>query len=265
MKDRSPAFSFFTTVPFGLTASEIDAWIYYGGGQALWDELSASFNLKPFLASNTGVQMGGWYNKEIASLEDFKGLRIRIPGLGGEMMRRLGAIPVNLPGSEIVPALKSGALDAAEFVGPTQDVGLNLHTAARYYYYPGIHEPGTTTALVTNKKLWDGLNPEEQWTIRNAAAGANTDTAARLRVSHIENLALLLDQHGVQLRKFGDDILRAMGKASGEVVAEIAASDPFARRVYESFIAFRKASRRWANISEGAYLNARELDFPYGE
>lgn len=262
--DRSPAFSFFTTVPFGLTATEINAWIYGGGGQELWDELSANFNLKPLLTGNTGVQMGGWYNKEITSVESFKGLRMRIPGLGGDVMGRLGAIAVNLPPGDIVPALKSGALDAAEWVGPDQDIRLGLHTAAKFYYYPGAHEPGTAQSLGINKKLWDGLSAAEQWTIENAAAARNCQQPAKMHVQHIESLAVLLEQHGVQLRKFDDRILQAIGKASGEVVAEIGNSDPFTRRVYESLTKFRKTSRRWTDISERAYLNARELDFPYG-
>ena len=156
-KDRSPAFSFFTTVPFGLTPSETTAWIHWGGGQQLWDELSANFNIKPIVVNQTGVQMGGWYNKEMTSIEGFKGLRIRMPGLGGEVMRRVGAIVVNLPAGEIVPALKSGALDAAEWTDPDLDFKLGLHTAAKLYYYPGFHEPGTATAVGINKKLWDGL------------------------------------------------------------------------------------------------------------
>ncbi len=262
---RSPAFYFFWTAPFGLTANEMTTWIQEGGGQELWDELSANFNIKPFLVGNNGVEMGGWYAKEMTSVEDFKGLRIRIAGLGGEVLRRLGAVPVLLGPGEIGLALQSGALDAAEYVGPFDDLVLELHTYGKYYYYPGIHQPGTAQSLGINKKLWDSLSAEEQSLIRTAAAAQNCYLLASTHAANMRDLVVLLDQHGVQLRKFNDEILRAFGKASGEVVAELGASDPFTRRVYDSFIKFRTASRRWTDVSERAYLNARALDFPYGD
>jgi TRAP-type mannitol/chloroaromatic compound transport system substrate-binding protein len=261
---RSPAFSFFGAAPFGLTPSETYAWIYRGGGQELWDELSAEFNLKPFLAGSSGFQMGGWYAKEMTAAEDFKGLRIRIPGLGGEVMRRLGAIVVDLPGNEIVPALKSGALDAAEWVGPWQDYVVGLHTAATYYYYPGFQEPGTSLSVGVNKTLWESLSTEEKSLIEIALAGYHTYYQADLLVRHMKHLPILLEEHDVQLRKYNEEILLALGKASGEVAAELGASDPLTRRIYESYTMFRKASRGWTDISERAYLNARALDFPYG-
>ena len=208
--------------------------------------------------------MGGWYKKEITSIDSFKGLRIRIPGLGGEVMRRMGAIPVVVPPGKIFGALRSGALDAAEWVGPSQDFRARLHTAAKFYYYPGFHEPGTANSLGFNKKLWDSLSAEERKPIEIAMAGFLTLYRADIHVQQVEALPILLQEHGVQLRKFDDEILRAFGKVSGEVVAEVGASDPFTRRVYDSFIKFRKASIRWADVSERAYLNARALDFPYG-
>ena len=260
---RSPAFSFFAAAPFGLTPDETYAWIYRGGGQELWDELSAKFNLKSFLAGRSGYQMGGWYAKEMTSIEDFKGLRIRMPGLGGEVMRRMGAIVIDLPGREIVPALKSGALDAAEYVGPWQDLMLGLHTAAKYYYYPGFHEPGTCLSVGINRTLWESLNVEEKKLIESALAAHHTYYAADHFVRHTKHLPILLEEHSVQLRQYDDEILRALGKTSGEVVAELGASDPFTQRVYESYMKFREASLGWTDISERAYLNARALDFPY--
>ncbi len=263
-QDRSPAFNFFTSVPYGLTPHEMNAWIYHGGGQELWDELSANFNLKAFPAGNTGIQMGGWYNKEMASIESFKGLRIRIPGLGGEVMRRLGAIPVTLPFAEILPALRSGALDAAELVGPDNDFQFGLHTVRKYYYYPGVHEPGAVQSVAINKKLWVRLSAEERKLIEIALAGFQTFQTTDIVVRQMKALRVLREEHGVQLRKFDDEILRTFGKVSGEVVAEVGASDPLTRRVYESYMKFRQASRPWTDISERAYLNARALDFPYG-
>jgi len=138
---HSPAFSYFCNVPFGFTPPEINAWIYHGGGQALWDELSAGFGLKPFMCGNTGPQMGGWFTKELTGVESYKGLRYRMPGVGGEVLRRLGAVVVNLPAGEIIPSLRSGAIDASEFAGPWVDMALGLHKAAKYYYYPGFYEP----------------------------------------------------------------------------------------------------------------------------
>jgi len=263
-QDRSPAFPFFSTVPFGLTAIEMGAWLYWGGGQELWDELSANFNLKPFPSDFGSNQMGGWYNKEMTSSESFKGLRFRIPGLGGELMRRLGAIVINLPAGEIVPALKSGALDAAEWVGPDLDFLLGLHTAAKYYYFPGIHEPGNVQSFAINKGIWDSLSGDEQKLIETILAGSPVYGHVRRHFEQMKVLRILIEQHGVQLRKFDDEILRTFGKVSGEVVAEVGASDPLTRRVYESYMKFRQASRRWTDISERAYLNARALDFPYG-
>ena len=262
---HSPAFSFFAAVPFGLTASEMEAWIYWGGGQELWDKLSAGFNIKPLLVGNTGVQMAGWFVKEVTGIESYQGLRYRMPGLGGEVLRRLGAIVVNLPGSEIVSSLQSGAIDAGEWIGPWNDMALGLHEAANYYYYPGFHEPGTAFALGINKTLWDALGPEDQNLIATAAAAENVRLLAEFDANNSTALGTLARDHGVQLRKFDDDILRAFGKASGEVVAEIGTGDPLTRRVYESYMNFRKASTPWTDISERAYLNARALDFPYGE
>ena len=159
---KSKAFNFFATVPFGLTASEVDAWIYHSGGQALWDELSADFNLKPLMAGNTGVQWGGWFNKEINSIEDFKGLKMRMPGLGGEVLRRLGAAAVALPGGEIFPALQAGTIDATEWVGPWNDLAFGFYKITKYYYWPGFHEPGTILSLGINKDVWESLSASDQ-------------------------------------------------------------------------------------------------------
>lgn len=262
--ERSPAFNFFTSVPFGLTASEMITWLYRGGGQELWDELSAGFNIKPFAMGNSGAQMGGWYNEEMTSVDDFKALRIRIPALGGEMLRRLGAVPVLLGASEIVPALQSGALDAAEWTHPWGDLTLGLHTAAKYYYYPGVQDPGATLSLGVNKTLWDSLSAEEKSLITTATAAQYSHYNATTRFNAAQGLDVLLDEHGVQLHRFDDKILRTFGVLSGEVLAEIGASDPLTRRVYESYMKFHKAARRWTDISDRAYLNARALDFPYG-
>ncbi|MCB1476433.1 MAG: TRAP transporter substrate-binding protein, partial [Rhodobiaceae bacterium] len=154
---KHKGFNFFTAVPLGLTANELDGWVNHGGGQALWDELAGGFNVKPLMAGNTGVQMGGWFAKEIKSLEDLKGLKFRMPGLGGEVLRQLGASVVALPGGEIFPALQSGAIDGTEWVGPWNDMAFGFYKVVKYYYWPGFHEPGSGLACGVNKGVWEKL------------------------------------------------------------------------------------------------------------
>ena len=261
---RSPAFSYFCNVPFGFTPPEINAWIYYGGGQALWDELSASFGLKPFMCGNTGPQMGGWFTKEITGVESYKGLRYRMPGVGGEVLRRLGAVVVNLPAGEIIPSLRSGAIDASEFAGPWVDMALGLNKAAKYYYYPGFHEPGAALSLVVNKKLWDSLGNTERGVIEAAAAAENGLSYADFTANDAIALQQLADDPAIEVRKLDDSVLQALGKMSGEVLHETSRKDDLTRRVYDSFIKFRSSALRWGDISERAFLNARALPYPYG-
>ena len=260
---KNPAFNFFAAVPFGFTASEINAWIYFGGGQELWDELSGGFNLKPFVVGNTGVQMGGWFNKEINSLEDFKGLKIRMPGLGGEVCRRIGASAVGLPGGEIFPALQSGAIDATEWVGPWNDLAFGFYKVAKYYYYPGWHEPGTALSCAINKGVWESFSKTQQAIVRSAITTENTVNLAEFNARNEGSLEVLLNKHGVQLRQFPNDVLEAIGTASGEVVREAGESSPLAKKVYDSFIASRREAIAWGKIAEQAYLNARLLPFKY--
>ena len=261
---KSVTFAYFCNVPFGFTADEINAWVYYGGGQALWDELSAGFGLKPFLCGNTGPQMGGWFTKELTSVEAFKGLRYRMPGIGGDVLRRLGAVVVTLPGGEIIPSLQSGAIDASEFVGPWIDMALGLHKAAKYYYYPGFHEPGAALSLSINKKLWDSLDSTEKSIIEGAAAAENTRSLAEATAGNAAALEQLVSDPAIQIRKVDDTILEELGKISGEVLSEASRKDDLARRVYDSFIKFRTAAIRWGDISERAFLNARSLPYPFG-
>ncbi|MBB4286710.1 TRAP transporter substrate-binding protein [Roseospira goensis] len=260
---KSKAFNFFAAVPFGLTATEINAWIYHAGGQQLWDELSAGFNIKPMLVANTGVQMGGWFNKEINSLEDYKGLKIRMPGLGGEVLRRIGAAAVSLPGGEIFPALQSGAIDATEWVGPWNDLAFGFYKVTKYYYYPGFHEPGTALSGGVNLDVWNSLSDEDKAIIEAAAAAENDYTLAEFNARNGDALATLINEHGVELRRFSDDVLTAIGTAAGEVVAEVAAGDAMTQKVYDSFVDFRSKAIGWARIADQAYWNARELPYTY--
>jgi TRAP-type mannitol/chloroaromatic compound transport system substrate-binding protein len=256
---RSPAFNYFAAVPFGLTAAEMSAWVYFGGGQPLWDALSADFGLKPFMCGNTGTQMGGWFTKEVNSVASFKGLRYRMPGLGGEVLRRLGAAVVSLPGGEIIPALRSGAIDASEWVGPSDDMALGLHKVAPYYYYPGFHEPGTALSLVVNKKLWDSFGSTERKFIETAAVAENSNMLAEYNANNAVAVGMLADDPAIKIRKFDDAIVESLNKVTGEVLADTSRIDGATRRVHESFVKFRAAAVRWADISERAYLNARAL------
>ncbi|MDH5611563.1 MAG: TRAP transporter substrate-binding protein, partial [Gammaproteobacteria bacterium] len=168
---------FFSTVPFGLNAQEMNAWLYHGGGMELWQETYAPFGVVPAAAGNTMVQMAGWFNKEINSVEDLKGLKMRIPGLGGEVLRRAGGTPVNLPGAELFTSLKSGAIDATEWVGPYNDLAFGFYKAAKYYYYPGWHEPGTTLEAIINKAALESLPKDLQSIVMNACKVVNQDMA----------------------------------------------------------------------------------------
>ncbi|MGD8842469.1 MAG: TRAP transporter substrate-binding protein DctP [Gammaproteobacteria bacterium] len=256
-KGKSEAAQFFSAVPFGLTADEMNAWLYHGGGMELWRETYAPFGLVPMAVGNSGVQMAGWFNREINSLEDLKGLKMRIPGLGGEVLARAGGVPVSLPGGELFTALQSGAIDATEWVGPYNDLAFGLYKAAKYYYYPGWHEPGTTLECVVNRQALETLPEELQTIVMNAARVANQDMLAEYNARNNQALKTLVQEHNVDLRPLPDEVLRHLKTLSDEVVAEIAAKDDQSRRVYEAFQTFREQVVAWDRISELAYLNAR--------
>ena len=256
---KSPAFNFFTNVPYGFTADEHYAWMLWGGGMQLWSELCDQFNLVPHMRASTGVQMGGWYRKEVNTLDDYKGLKFRMPGLGGEVLRKLGATVVNLPGSEIFPALQAGTIDGTEWVGPWNDLAFGFYQVAKYYYWPGFHEPCTTGEVLVNKKTWQGLSKPQQEIISVAVQAESTLEFAEFTYKSGDALEVLLNKHGVQLRKFNDDLLRGFGKASQEVVAEVGNKDAFTKKVYESFVTARKKLSGWSGLGEQAYLTARSL------
>ncbi|WP_417797780.1 TRAP transporter substrate-binding protein [Terasakiella pusilla] len=260
---KHKAFNFFTAVPFGLTAGEMDAWVHHGGGQALWDELAAGFNVKGFACGNTGVQMGGWFNKEINSVEDLKGLKIRMPGLGGEVLRKLGAAAITLPGGEIFPSLQSGAIDATEWVGPWNDLAFGFYKVTKFYYYPGFHEPGSTLSCGVNLDVWKSLTPSQQAIVENATMAENNYMMAEFNARNSDSLDVLVKEHGVQLRKFSDEIMQKIGEASGEVMREVAASDEISGRIFKSFAEFRKKAMGWSDLSEKSYWEARGLSYKY--
>ena len=256
-KGKSEAAQFFSAVPFGLTADEMNAWLYHGGGMELWAETYAPFGLVPMAAGNTGVQMAGWFNREINSLEDLKGLKMRIPGLGGEVLARAGGVPVSLPGGELFTALQSGAIDATEWVGPYNDLAFGLYKAAKYYYYPGWHEPGTTLECMVNRQALEALPDDLQAIVLNAGRVANQDMLAEYVARNNQALRTLVAEHHVDVRPLPDLVLQHLKKLSDEVVAEVAAKDALSQRVFASFQAFREQVSAWDDISERAYLNAR--------
>ncbi len=260
---KHKAFNFYTAVPYGFTANEIDAWINFGGGQELWDELSAGFNIKSLACGNTGVQMGGWFNKEINSLDDYKGLKIRMPGLGGEVLRRIGAAAVTLPGGEIFSSLQSGAIDATEWVGPWNDLAFGFYKVTKYYYWPGFHEPGSTLAVGMNKDVWESFSPSDQALVKACATAENNLSFAEFNARNNDSLDVLINKHNVQLRQMPNDVMNAIGTASGEVVAEVGEVDDIGKRTYESFLAFRKQAISWSKVSDQAFQNARLLPFKY--
>jgi TRAP-type mannitol/chloroaromatic compound transport system substrate-binding protein len=260
-KGKSEAAQFFAAVPFGLNAQEMGGWIHHGGGQQLWDELYGQFNLKAFAAGNTGVQMGGWFNKEINTLDDYKGLKMRMPGLGGEVIKRAGATPVSLPGGEIFTSLQSGAIDATEWVGPYNDMAFGFYKAAKYYYWPGWHEPGTVLECFVNKQAYEGLPADLRAIVDHAMKSAYQDMLSEFTAKNNTALVQLVSEHGVKLKRFSDDVLAKMGQLSQEVVAEVAAKDPMSAKVYNSFNEFRKQSVSWNNIGEAGYSLARSLTF----
>lgn len=255
---KSPAAAFFTAVPFGMTAQERNGWLHYGGGMALWRELYANFNLVPFAGGNTGVQMGGWFNKEINSVEDLKGLKMRIPGLGGDVLNRLGGTSVTLPGSELYTSMQTGVIDAVEWVSPYNDIALGLHQVADYYYYPGWQEAGPNLEFTVNKQAWDSLPDDLQAIVEAATRAINQDMLDEYTARNADALTELVEQHGVQLRAFPDDVMAAIARESAAVKEDLASSDPFARRVYDSMSAFQTKAGAYGRISEQSYMNARD-------
>ncbi len=253
--NKDAAQGFFTAVPFGLNAQQMDAWLTSGGGQALWDELNARDNLIAFAAGNTGVQMGGWFNKEINSPADLQGLTMRIPGLGGAVMRRAGANVQTIAGGEIFLALERGVIDATEWVGPYDDEILGFNQVAQYYYAPGWHEPGPTLGTYVNLDVYNDLPVDVQDAIQVASAAANQKMLADYDAKNGAALQRILSAGGVELRTFPNDVLQVLEGYMDEIHAENAESNEFYGRVYEQWNAFRQEIRAFHAISEKAFLD----------
>ncbi len=256
-KGKSEAAQFFAAVPFGMNAQEMNAWLYYGGGMELWREVYAPFGLLPVVAGNSGIQMGGWFNREINSIDDLVGLKMRIPGLGGEVLSRAGGIPVSMPGSDIFTSLQSGAIDATEWVGPYNDLAFGLYKVAKHYYYPGWHEPGTTLECLVNQAAYDSLPEDLQSIVINACRVINGDMLDEYTARNNTALQSLINEHHVDVRAFPDSVLDRLKSLSEQVVAEIAERDALSAKVFESYRAFQRQVVSWHDISERAYMNAR--------
>ena len=256
---KSSAYPFFTAVPFGMTAQEIMGWIDFGGGQELWDELSGQFGIKPIQGANTGHQMGGWFRREINSLDDLVGLKMRIPGQGGDVLRALGGSSIAIPGGEIYQSLQTGAIDATEWIGPWNDYYLGFHREAPFYYGPGFHEPGASLAVGVNLRVWEDLTPSEQMIIKSACESTNHTSLGEFTYQNAIHLDLLKNEHGVQMRSFPPEVVKAMAEAARDVRAA-SGRDGIEKRIYESFEDCLKKMRGWADVSDGAYYPARSAN-----
>ncbi len=251
---KNMAFAFDCAVPFGLTARQQNAWMYAGGGQQLMRELFAQHNIVQFPGGNTGVQMGGWFRREIKSLADIRGLKMRIPGIGGQIMARLGAVPQTLAGSDIYPALERGALDAAEWVGPHDDEKLGFHKIARYYYYPGWWEGGPQLSFYVNQARWNELPETYKAAFETACAEANVTMTAEYDCRNPQALVRLARQ-GILLRAFPRDVMDAARKAAFAMYDEEAGRNPVFARIYGEWKKFRELELQWFRIAEAAYAN----------
>ncbi len=255
-KGKNPATAFFTSVPFGLTAQEMNGWLYYGGGLELWRKLYAQYNLIPFPAGNTGVQMGGWFNKEINNVDDLKGLKMRIPGIGGAVMADLGVAVQNIPGGDVYTALERGRVDAVEWVSPYNDKAFGMHKIAKYYYYPGWQEPGPTLELIVNKKAYESLPKDLQVIIATAAKAINLDMLSEYMARNNQALQDLKNE-GVDVRPFPNDVMAALAKSTNKILDEMVADDEFAQQVYQSFKNYRSQVMNYSQLSEQSIMDLR--------
>ncbi len=260
-KGKVPSSVFFTAVPFGLNAQEMNGWLHYGGGLELWQEAYAPFNLVPLAGGSSGVQMAGWFNKEINSIEDLAGLNMRIPGLAGEVFAAAGGTAVRIAGGELYTSMQTGVIDALEWVGPYNDLAFGFHEVARYYYYPGWHEPGSILEFIINRDSLAALPPDLQAIVRQAARAANQDMLDEYTARNNAALQKLIHEHGVELRRLPDDVLLALWRGTQRAMEKLVASDPMAARVYASYREFYKGVRNYHHISEQAYINMRDQVF----
>ena len=262
-KGKVPASQFVANFPFGLTAQEFNAWYHFGGGAEICDEVYAELGCKFLPCGNTGVQMGGWFNKEINSLNDYKGLKMRIPGIGGEVVKRAGGTVVNLPGSEVAPAIASGAIDALEWNNPYGESAQGFYRYAKYYYHPGWHEPGTVLETFINQKQWNSLEKDLQSIVEQCSVATNQVMLSEFVARNGPALDVLVKKHKVQTRQFPDSVLQGLGKLSGEVISDLISGDKLSQKVFTSMNAYRSLEIPWSNFTEASFMRARGLDYPW--
>ena len=260
-KGKIPAAVFYTAVPFGMTAQEMNGWLHYGGGLELWRELYAPFGVVPFAGGSTGVQMAGWFNRELRSAADLKGLKMRIPGLAGEVFNASGGTAVRIAGGEVYTSMQTGVIDAVEWVGPYNDRTLGLNQVADYYYYPGWHEPGAMLEFIVNERAMGQLPEDLKAIVTYATRAANQDMLDEFTARNNESLQSLLAD-GTQLRKLPDDVLQVLYDNSKIALEALANSDPIAGKIAASYASFATDVRAYHEISERAYLNARDKVLP---
>jgi TRAP-type mannitol/chloroaromatic compound transport system substrate-binding protein len=260
-KGKIPAAVFYTAVPFGMTAQEINGWLHYGDGLTLWRELYAPFGVIPFAGGSTGVQMAGWFNQELRSADDLKGLKMRIPGLAGEVFDASGGTAVRIAGGEVYTSMQTGVIDAVEWVGPYNDRTLGLNEVAEYYYYPGWHEPGAMLEFTVNEQAFAALPKDLQAIVEYAARAANQSMLDEFTARNNESLRTLLAS-GTKLRALPDDVLQVLYDNSLVALDALVENDPMAQKIAKSYKAFAEDVRAYHEISERAFLNARDKVLP---
>ncbi len=252
---KSPAAQFFAAVPFGMNAQQLTSWMLAGGGYDLWKEVYAKFNVVPFLGGNTGVQMGGWFNREINSVADLKGLKMRIPGIAGKVLEKAGGAAVLLPGGEIYTSLERGVIDACEWIGPYHDYKMGFHKIAKYYYTPGWHEPGTQLEFFANKAAYDALPKDLQEIVYTASLRCQAWMLAEFDMQNSLYLDKLEQEGKVQFKQFPKAVLNQLRTYTDEALQELVGADPLAKKVYDSFSNYVKRVSKWTNLTEKAFYN----------
>jgi TRAP-type mannitol/chloroaromatic compound transport system substrate-binding protein len=261
-KGKIPAAVFFTAVPFGMTAQEANGWLHYGGGLALWRELYAPFGVIPYAGGSTGVQMAGWFNTRLNSREDLAGLKMRIPGLAGEVFDAAGGSAVRIAGGEVYTSMQTGVIDAVEWVGPFNDRTLGLMEVGDYYYYPGWHEPGAMLETIVNAEALAALPEDLQAIVRIAARATNTDMLDDFTANNSESLQILLRDFDTEVLPLPDDVMDALYEQSQIAIQALVDADPMAKKIAASYFAFSEKVRTYHEISERAYLNGRDRLLP---
>ncbi len=250
---KSPVAQIFTAVPFGMNTTQTYSWLYYGGGLDLWKELYAKFNLVPFPAGNTGGQMGGWFNKEINSVSDLKGLKMRIPGFGGNIIQKAGGSAILSPGGEIYTNLERGVIDAAEWIGPYHDWLMGFHKISKYYYYPSFAEPTGMIELIVNKSAYESLPEDLKEIILQASSAVNNKSLAEFDAKNTEYLEKIKNETRVQVRQFPEEVTAAFKHYASEVLGEIRSKDELSARILGSYSKFQERIKFWAEISDKLY------------